>query len=269
MMRIHMYFCILIALICTAGCNQPASQSSSGTHPALYATLYQQQAAEYRALCYQAFAVAGFTLDAALATPHEKPLAVVVDIDETVLDNSPYQAQAIIEGFGYPVAWAEWIDLAEAESVPGALDFLTRASKAGVEVFYITNRKEEFRAATLQNLVKLGFPDADDKHLLMRTTSNEKESRRLSVASQYEIVCLIGDNMGDFAGVFDTTDAALRMQAVDDNRGNLGSKWIVLPNVVYGHWVDVLSGFDRNLPEDSLNAALIQGLHGFNRTNTP
>lgn len=259
----------LIILIQFTSCEQPVSSITIGTHPALYATLYQQQAAEYRALCYQAFAVAGFTLDAALATPHEKPLAVVVDIDETVLDNSPYQAQAIIEGFGYPVAWAEWIDLAEAESVPGALDFLTRASKAGVEVFYITNRKEEFRTATLQNLVKLGFPNADDKHLLMRTASNEKESRRLSVASQYEIVCLIGDNMGDFAGVFDTIDAALRMQAVDDNRGNLGSKWIVLPNVVYGHWVDILSGFDRNLPEDSLNAALIQGLHGFNRTNTP
>jgi 5'-nucleotidase (lipoprotein e(P4) family) len=268
-MKLLLRFIVLITFTWFSGCDQPEVQRPTSTHPALYATLYQQQAAEYRALCYQAFTVAGFTLDAALATPHEKPLAVVVDIDETVLDNSPYQAQAIIEGFGYPVAWAEWIQLADAQPVPGALDFLMRAATAGVEVFYITNRKEEFRVATLQNLVKLGFPDADDKHLLMRTTSNEKESRRLSVASQYEIVCLIGDNMGDFAGVFDITDAALRMQAVDDNRGNLGSKWVVLPNVVYGHWVDVLSGFDRNLPEDSLNAALIQGLHGFNRTNTP
>jgi 5'-nucleotidase (lipoprotein e(P4) family) len=127
----------------------------------------------------------------------------------------------------------------------------------------ITNRKEEFREATLQNLVKLGFPNADNSHLLMRTGSNEKESRRLIVESQFEIVCLIGDNMGDFAVVFDTTDAGMRMQAVEDNRGSLGSKWIVLPNVVYGHWIDVLSGFDRNLPEDSLNLRLESGLKGF------
>jgi len=262
-MKFHPYIIVLAAIIWLAGCSHPESKPSTGAHPALYATLYQQQAAEYRALCYQAFAVAGYTLDAALAATHEKPLAVVVDIDETVLDNSPYQAQAIKEGFGYPEAWAEWIQLADAQPVPGALDFLTKAAAAGAEVFYITNRKEEFREATLQNLVKLGFPNADNSHLLMRTGSNEKESRRLTVESQFEIVCLIGDNMGDFAVVFDTTDAGLRMQAVEDNRGSLGSKWIVLPNVVYGHWVDVLSGFDRNLPEDSLNLRLESGLKGF------
>jgi 5'-nucleotidase (lipoprotein e(P4) family) len=262
-MKFLFRFVVLVGLIQFSGCDRPEVKHPPGSHPTLYATLYQQHAAEYRALCYQAFNLADFAIEAALTAPHDKPLAVVVDIDETVLDNSPYQAQAIMEGYGYPVGWAEWIHDADAQPVPGALDFLMRAATAGVEVFYITNRKVEFREATLQNLVKLGFPNADDKHLLMRTASNEKESRRLSVASQYEIVCLLGDNLGDFAGVFETTEADLRMQGVEENRAFFGSKWIVLPNVVYGSWIDALPGFDRGLPEDSLSLNLKSGLVGF------
>lgn len=244
-------------------CNPATNTPPSGTHSSLYATLYQQQAGEYRALCYQAFNLAGFTLDAAISTPHEKPLAIIVDIDETVLDNSPYQAQAILEGFGYPVRWAEWMNAAAAKPVPGAFDFLKRAAADGVEVFYITNRKEEFRDATLRNLNQLGFPHADNDHLLMRTMGNEKESRRELVTAKFHIVCLIGDNLGDFSGLFENQDAASRMQAVDSSLALFGNRWIVLPNVVYGSWVDALPGFRPGLSDDSLSLLLKSGLKGF------
>ncbi|MDP2236615.1 MAG: 5'-nucleotidase, lipoprotein e(P4) family [Bacteroidales bacterium] len=236
---------------------------SRGMHPTMYATLYQQRAAEYQALCYQAFNLASLQLQNELKAGHSKPLAVVVDIDETVLDNSPYQAAGIAGGFGYPVRWNEWIEAAAAETVPGSLEFLLEAKNAGVEVFYITNRKEEYREATLRNLRKKGFPFADDVHLLMRTDQPEKEVRRNYVKERFEIAVFAGDNLGDFSGIFETNDMEDRMQQTIENRNDFGKRWIVLPNAVYGNWVDVLPGYQRGLSTEVLADSLLKGLKGF------
>jgi len=236
---------------------------SRGMHPTMYATLYQQRAAEYQALCYQAFNLASLQLQNELKADHAKPLAVVVDIDETVLDNSPYQAAGIAGGFGYPVRWNEWIELAAAEAVPGSLEFLLEAENAGVEVFYITNRKEEYREATLRNLRKKGFPFADDAHLLMRTDQPEKEVRRNFVKERFEIAVFAGDNLGDFSHIFETNDMEDRMQQTIENRNDFGKRWIVLPNAVYGNWVDVLPGYQRGLSAEALADSLLKGLKGF------
>ncbi len=232
-------------------------------HPILYATLYQQQAAEYRALCYQAFNLASLQLNNEITAGHDYPLAVVVDIDETILDNSPYQAQAIEEGFGYPKKWAEWVNMAAAKPVPGALAFLQEAAEKGAKVFYVTNRKEEFREATLANLKEFGFPDATDGHLLMRTTTNDKDPRRKMILEQYHIAVLVGDNLGDFDGAFDTTDASQRMQLTDAHQDKFGTKWIMLPNAIYGAWVMALHGYEHGIHPDELAKQLQQNLEGF------
>jgi 5'-nucleotidase (lipoprotein e(P4) family) len=236
---------------------------SRGENPTLYATLYQQQAAEYRALCYQAFNLASMYMAQEIKAGHEKPLAVVVDIDETVLDNSPYQAAAILGGFGYPVRWDEWMNEANAWAVPGSLEFLLEAEKAGVAVFYVTNRKEEYREATLRNLESMGFPYASNEYLLMRTAGNEKEERRNQIREKYHIALLAGDNLGDFDAAFETDDAGERMLQTDFYKKSFGTKYIVLPNAVYGHWVDVLPGHSRELKGTAFLDSLLKGLMPF------
>ncbi len=242
--------------------HQHDNAPAHGNHPAMYATLYQQQAAEYKALCYQAFNIATERLDARLQIPTDNLLAVVVDIDETVLDNSPYQAQAILDHFGYPERWDEWINAAKADTVPGALSFLKYASEKGVTVFYISNRKEKFREATLKNLKAFGFPDAVNENLLLRTEENDKEPRRQQVLQKYEIVLLMGDNLSDFISAFDTSDASVRDSFTMKNINNFGKKWIVLPNPVYGTWMNALPGMEESR-KTADNSFLEQGLKGF------
>jgi 5'-nucleotidase (lipoprotein e(P4) family) len=263
-------FAAMVLLAAGHGCtnsrvakNDYNNPHGRGMHPAMYATLYQQRAAEYQALCFQAFNLASLQLQNEINAGHEKPLAVVVDIDETVLDNSPYQAEGIAEGFGYPVRWNDWIEFAGAEPVPGSLEFLLDAAKAGAEVFYVTNRKEEFREATLKNLREKGFPFADDAHLLMRTDEAEKENRRNTVRERYEIAVFVGDNLGDFSHVFETYNMDDRMRQTIQNKNDFGKRWIVLPNAVYGNWVDVLPGYQRGLSTEALADSLLKGLKGF------
>ena len=121
----------------------------------LFSTLYIQQAAEYKALCYQAYNLGQVRLDAILKNHKgNKKLAIVVDVDETVLNNSPFEAKSILEKTSYPTFWKEWCEQIDAESIAGAQEFLSYAAFHKVETFYVTNRKIELYDATLQNLRK-------------------------------------------------------------------------------------------------------------------
>lgn len=248
-----------------SSCQAPVNHHHApahGTHPGLYATLYQQQSAEYKALCYQAFNIAELRLNERLKDKIEKPLAIVVDIDETVLDNSPYQAQGILDHFDYPVKWDVWMNSASAETVPGALEFLKDASARGVKIFYISNRREIYRDPTLKNLKDLDFPDAVNENILLLTDEKDKEPRRQQVMQNYEILMLMGDNLGDFHSVFDSTDAQVRENFTLENLGNFGKNWIVLPNPLYGTWMNALPGI-KEAREHKDDAYLEKGLKGF------
>lgn len=201
------------------------------------ATLYQQQAGEYRALCYQAYNIGRMLLDRDLADKTiDKHRAVVLDVDETVLDNSPFQAKCILEGTSYPVNWDAWCNLAMAEAVPGALDFLAYAKANGLSVYYVTNRKLHLREVTIANLKQLGFPDADTDHVIMRTDVNSKEPRRLGISGRHHISLLFGDNLNDFSDIFEKDNNGLRNKAVDSVRKAFGQRFVVLPNAMYGDW---------------------------------
>ena len=141
------------------------------------AILWTQSSAEYRALAYQAFSLARFRLDQVLQNQKKsrtgrrasKPLAVVVDVDETVLDNSRYQAELVLRGVAFSTeTWKAWCDRAEAGAVPGAVDFLNYAAHRGVRVFYITNRREPEKAGTIENLSKLRFPQVSEETVVIR-----------------------------------------------------------------------------------------------------
>ena len=200
-------------------------------------TFWYQRANEKKALYYQGFNLAKNMIDRAVANyTGTKPLAVIVDIDETMLDNSPYQARIIKAGKNFEYkTWNQWVSEAKAKALPGAVEFTKYAKSKGVEVFYITNRHESTRAATLRNLKNDGFEYVDNEHLLLKTTTSDKTARRQKVLAKYNVICYLGDNMGDF----DESMVDFKPQSsvkVDKNAALFGSKYIVMPNPMYGSW---------------------------------
>lgn len=251
---------ILVSLwvftIILQSCQQTnASSNKNGDEPEVVSTehltmavLYQQRAAEYRALCLQAFNIAKLRVDESMKQIGlSKTGAVVVDIDETVLDNSPYEAKCILENVSYPTYWDEWMNASSAKPVPGALEFLNYVQSNKMEVFYITNRKEKYRAQTLKNLQDIGFPFADNEHLLLRTDESSKKARRAKVSEKYNIVLLIGDNLNDFTEKFEKLGVEERFKLVDEIADQFGNRFIVTPNPMYGDWEGALFNYDYNL----------------------
>ncbi|HRZ41969.1 MAG TPA: 5'-nucleotidase, lipoprotein e(P4) family [Bacteroidales bacterium] len=227
------------------------------------AVLYHQQAPEYAALCYQTYNLATARMQQTVRKKGSaERLAVVMDLDETVLDNSPYEAKCITDNIRYPAQWKEWCMLAKAEAIPGAVEFILQAQKLGVQVIYISNRKEEFREATKNNLQSLGIPVAKDEDLLLRIKENEKESRRKEIAARYEVILLIGDNLNDFSDIFETARGEDRKNRIHDQKKSFGEKYIILPNAIYGDWEQALYTEPKMTPEQQ-RAARYRGLKRF------
>ena len=238
-----------------------------------FSVLYQQRAAEYRALCYQAFNLASLRVDQYLRTHHHAGAraggqrgagagraagagpAIITDLDETILDNSYQEAKLILDGAAYSKErWKEWSDKSAATSVPGAADFLREAHKKGVTIFYISNRAVSELGTTLLNLKKLGLPDADSAHALFADGTPSKESRRIAVMKKHPVVLLMGDNLNDFMQVFEEKSIADRFQETDKERTEWGKKFIVLPNAIYGEWENALYDYDKHLTPEQKEA---------------
>jgi len=216
------------------------------------AVLWQQASAESRALQYQAYKLARLTLDRDLRLHRKSNLkrAVVVDVDGTVLDNSRYQAELIVNRQSFTSAsWIEWCNRAKASAIPGAVDFLRYAATRGVRVLYVTNRRETEKAGTITNLKQLGFPDVSDETVVVRTDVSSKEPRRQSIRRRYRIVLLFGDNLSDFSNAFEDKPPKERTAVVEAAREKFGTEFIVLPNPMYGDWESAIYGYDSRLNE--------------------
>jgi len=259
-------------IVCFQNCtNSSAFNSNPEPEPTIgsndhltMAVLYQQKSAEYRALCFQAFNFAKYKLDqSSKAMGIMKAQAIIVDIDETVLDNSPYEAKSILDAINYPTYWDEWVMKADAKPVPGALEFLQYASSQGAKVFYISNRKEKLREATLSNLISLGFPNADNDHLLLQTDESSKKTRREKVASNHWIVMLIGDNLNDFSEVFEKKSVPERFEITDSLKLEFGNRFIVLPNAMYGDWESAIFNYKYPANPDEKTEILFKALIKF------
>lgn len=231
----------------------------------LYATLWFQSAEERRGLSLQAYGAARLSLDAALADPQwtaaleqqpgyqQLPPAIVVDIDETVLDNSPSQTRVIRKGVRWNRAdWNAWCQEARAEAVPGAVEFLQAADKRGVTVFYISNRAAELEDATRRNLLLRGFPVEPGTLILKQPGSHsDKGPRRRAIADRYRIVLLAGDDLGDFMSEAYTSPAD-REKAGALYAARWGRQWIVLPNPMYGSWRESMTNWEDLGEEEAL-----------------
>jgi acid phosphatase len=236
------------------------------THESLNAVLWAQTSAEYRASAEQAYRLARVQLDEALRPENAVwtaaleqvgdyaglPPAVVLDVDEGVLDTSSFQAR-IVEKYGrFRLAeWNDWVREEKGRAVPGAVEFAKYARAKGVRIFYVTNREHEVEAATRRNLQALGFPvDEDGGNILSK---NEKEgwgpdkgSRREFIAAGYRVVLVAGDDLNDFLSG-SRLEPRERIALAMRWRSNWGTRWIMLPNPIYGGWERSLYEFDYRL----------------------
>jgi 5'-nucleotidase (lipoprotein e(P4) family) len=208
------------------------------------ATIYQHASAEGARLYEQCYELARMRLDVNLLAKSELPPAVIVDIDETVLDNSAYQVTNAVRGRTYSKeSWNEWALMGSAKALPGALDFLRYAVSRGCEVFYITNRAAGERNATLKNLFELGFPMADEAHLMtMEGEVSDKTERRARVAKSHRIVLLCGDQLRDFDERFKDRSVDQGLPMVKALHDTLSRYFVLLPNPMYGTWLDAAGG---------------------------
>lgn len=214
-----------------------------------YPVLWQQTSAEYRALCYQAFNIAELRLNEILKKkPYKKNLAIITDLDETILDNSNTEAQKIKEGKEINYAeWQQWINKPAIPTVPGGVKFLQSVSKKGITVFYISNRDVKGLQVTLSLLQKLKLPNADTAHMLFLSSDFSKEPRRQTVMKDYNVLLLLGDNLNDFMNVFEKKPIEERLAETDKVKAEWGKKFIVLPNAVYGEWENALYNYQHNI----------------------
>ncbi len=176
-----------------------------------------------------------------------KPSAVILDLDETVLDNSAYNARNIVDQQPYDLeSWNAWCAEEKATIIPGAADFIKAAVALGVKVMFVTNRRDEVKTATINNLKKFGI-NANDDNVLTRNDDQgrggDKVSRRGMVAKDYRILLLIGDNLSDICSEVEIPDNKLRNETANRKADFLGTRWIILPNPVYGSW-------ERALPKE-------------------
>ncbi len=240
------FLILTFSLSATAQSNQPPADNGYIAG----AVLWQQSSGERRALSYQAFALARMMLDRDLRMHRRlrKPRAVIVDLDETILDNSPYEGILLKNRVNYPEGWTEWVNRAEAGAVPGALEFLNYAASRSVRVFYVTNRIPIEKEGTARNLKKLRFPQVDDQSLLTSPgpRSASKEPRRNAVSAKYHVVLLMGDDLNDFAKVFeDSKTVESRIAASDQFKNEFGKRFIVLPNAMYGNWEQAIYEYNK------------------------
>lgn len=213
------------------------------------ALLWMRTSAEYRALCYQGYNAALMAIDRAQTDPagrSGKPLAIVLDCDETVTDNTRAMAAAAAAGNGRYDAlwWRATVHEGRSEAMPGAVEFLNEVARRGVAIFYVSNRWSEVNyEPTIENLKALGFPSVDAEHVLLMEDrqKSDKQPRFDQIAKNYDVVVYMGDNAGDLPLGTKGMNRAARNAAIDAAQEEFGTQYIVFPNPAYGSWVSALA----------------------------
>ncbi len=218
--------------------------------------LWMRTSAEYRALAYQGYNVAMNAVKMAVTDPshQRKPLAIVLDADETVVDNTKLMGESIVNGNGRFDApwWRQAVHQGKSQAMPGAVEFLNKVHKQGVEIFYVSNRYAPVNLdVTIQNFKELGFPSVDKDHVLLFEKDSDKQPRFDMIAKKYYVVVYMGDNAGDFPIGTKGKTLAERNAIIDAHKEDFGTTFVVFPNPAYGSWVSALAkGYQNLSPEE-------------------
>jgi 5'-nucleotidase (lipoprotein e(P4) family) len=224
----------------------------------LYAVAWKQTAAEYRALYYQGFNIATMHVQAALAKrkPGDKPLAVVTDMDDTILHTVNYWGHLVNQNkdfFDDPI-WDRWIPENKVTASPGSTEFLKFCAANGVEVFYVTSRDQGPKTYdyAMEHLKFLGFPNADTQHLTVLIDTSNKEKRQDEIMKTHNVAVFLGDNLNDFRRKFYIKgDVDKRLAAMEVDREKYGREYVLFPNPTDGHWLAAIFGESEPPPSDA------------------
>jgi 5'-nucleotidase (lipoprotein e(P4) family) len=250
-----------------------AALAQTPPHDILNATLWMQRSVEYKANSLSAFALAKMRLEQALAdeswtgAPAEQtgayqklPPAVILDLDETLLDNSRFQVWMILNDQVFtPPIWTKFVNAQVTDAIPGAVEFAKFAESKGVKVFYVSNRTAEEKESTRKNVERLGFPMGGnvDTFLMARDKpdwGSAKGTRRAFVAKDYRVLLNLGDNFGDFVDSYRGSEAD-RLKVFEENKDRWGREWIMLANPAYGSFESAPFGHDyKKSPEEQRKA---------------
>ncbi len=239
------------------------SESFDNRNNLTMAMAWKQTAAEYRALYHQGFNLARLRVELALAQAgdNSKPLAVISDVDETLLLANDYWGYLISQGqdFFDDRSWDKWIAESRTVASPGAVEFLRFCEANKVEVFYVTNRDqgESTDRLALENLSAAGFPYVDGQHLRVLRESSNKEITQQEIRQEHEVVVLLGDNLNDFARKYYSTDVEQRLALMEEDKDHYGQDYIIFPNPTDGHWIRAIFG-DSEPPPSNENRLLLK-----------
>ena len=248
----------MVVLACSVsflcGCSSQVAKKGDEGVTELYqrnvlALSWMQNAAEYRALCYQAYNGAYDHIKASLKQKTDKPHAIILDLDETVIDNIAAEAtiNAVAkDGKEFNDDWLAWESMASADAMPGASEFLKKVDKLGVQIFYVSNRSCMNVDFTNKNLKNLKFPMKNN--IKCKDNTSNKKARFDKILEKYNVVAFLGDNATDFPISIYGVSGLDRNKIVDKNSSQFGVKYFVLPNPVYGEWY---SQIDPNLLKQS------------------
>jgi 5'-nucleotidase (lipoprotein e(P4) family) len=282
-MKRNIIFSAIGLLILLAGCSGGApgnvgNDTVSKKRPdaeVVMSVLYQQQAAEYRALCLQAYNIAKSKVLRSVNQPTPKDsFAVITDLDETALDNSADEAQLILDSVTYTQkSFDEWARAEKAKAVPGSVAFfnfvngLNARLHKKIDIYYVSNRDSALTQVTMDNMAELGFPQLVRSHFLFQTDRHHpsKEGRRQQIEKNHSVILLLGDNLIDLDSTFDSQHRLTegeRRHRVDSLAGYFGDKYIVFPNAIYGDWEGALYNYHYP-PLDSVMQTRKDSLHGY------
>ena len=271
-MRMHKTLILGLLLASLTG-GTIRAQDAPPASDMLLATLWTQRAVEYKANALTVFALARIRLDEALAdkgwtaAPAEQtgdfrnlPPAVVLDVDETLLDNSKYQVWMMRANQSFSTkTWNQFCAAQVSVAIPGAVEFAKYADSKGVKIFYVTNRGSETEKDTRENMQKLGFPMGGnvDTFLMQGEKpdwTGAKSTRRAAITKDYRVLLNIGDNFGDFDDRYRTSEAD-RVKAFEAGMPYWGKQWLMLANPTYGSFDTAPFGHDFKKSRDEQRKA--------------
>ena len=272
---------LALAAVLAAFPGAPRAQDAVPASDMLLATLWTQRAIEYKANALTVFALARIRLDEALAdkswtaAPGEQkgdyqalPPAVILDVDETLIDNSRYQVWMLKNNQSFSTrTWNEFCAAQISTAIPGAVEFAKYADSKGVKIFYITNRDVVTEKDTRENMRKLGFPTGGNVDTFLMQNKqpgwgSAKSSRRAVVTKDYRVLLNIGDNFGDFDDRYRGSEAD-RIRAYEESISHWGRQWLMIANPTYGSFDTAPFGHDFKKPREEQRKAKWDVLEGW------
>lgn len=238
---------VAVWLIGAAACAHPAVSPKPAAEAAARAPRqlpneirWFRNSAEYRALAQQVYSQAGERLPALARGLAPSTWAVILDADETVLDNSEYERRRAVLDSGYTEdSWSTWVSERAAGAVPGAVDFTRFVHALSGKVVIVTNRPINACDATRANLDAIGIsadlvlcqpPGESDKNPRFQRVQNGTAESGIPAL---KVVAWVGDNILDFPGLTQASRNDPKALA------EFGKRFFVLPNPMYGSWQQV------------------------------